>query len=266
MNWKLVHAVGLGAALLTASLLLSRVHPFGDASLFAGSRSDASASTAELPAGVRAVLMNKCADCHGRGLRPPLYGHLAPASWIMERHVIRARAAFDVMSWKQYPPDEQEALRNQIALQARTRRMPPLQYVAIHRGARLTTSEIFLLEDWAARAAEPARPAASVAAGEGDSARGKLVFEKRCAGCHALATNREGPRLQDVYGRNAASVSGFAYSDALRKTHITWNDETLSQWLSDPDAMVPGNNMSFRVIRPGERADVIRYLRQQSGR
>ena len=143
MNWKLVHAVGLGAALLTASLLLSRVHPFGDASLFAGSRSDASASTAELPAGVRAVLMNKCADCHGRGLRPPLYGHLAPASWIMERDVICARAAFDVMSWKQYPPDQQEALRNQIALQARTRRMPPLQYVAVHRGGRLPRLKSF---------------------------------------------------------------------------------------------------------------------------
>ncbi len=46
----------------------------------------------------------------------------------------------------------------------------------------------------------------------GDAAQGKLVFERRCTGCHALDADREGPRLGNVYGRKAGSVAGFQYS------------------------------------------------------
>jgi cytochrome c len=100
----------------------------------------------------------------------------------------------------------------------------------------------------------------------GDPDRGKLVFEKRCTGCHALNQDRDGPHLAGVYGRAAASVSGFDYSEALKKTHIVWNEETLDRWLTDPQAMVPGADMDFYVARPDERADVIAYLKQQSGK
>jgi cytochrome c len=96
--------------------------------------------------------------------------------------------------------------------------------------------------------------------------RGKAVFEKRCTGCHALTQDREGPRLNDVFGRRAASVAGFNYSEALQKVDVRWDRETLNRWLTDPDAMAPGTDMTFRVIRAGERADVIEYLRQQAGR
>ena len=46
--------------------------------------------------------------------------------------------------------------------------------------------------------------------------RGKQLFERRCSGCHALDLNKEGPRLRGVYGRKAASVADFDYSEALR--------------------------------------------------
>lgn len=253
------------AALLVSSLLLSRIHPFGNPALFAGKRRDDLQGAASLPAAVRTVVLNKCADCHGRGVPAPIYGHFAPASWVLERDIVRARAAFDISKWQDYSTDTQETLRSQIGYEARAHRMPPLQYVAIHRDARLTEPEIRILEDWAEAATDskvPGVPGSSVA---GDAARGELVFKKRCAGCHALADNREGPRLRDVYGRRSASVPGFDYSDALRNAAITWNDDTLEKWLTDTDSIAPGNNMSFRVVRPQERADVIRYLRQLSG-
>ena len=99
-------------------------------------------------------------------------------------------------------------------------------------------------------------------AGEGDAERGKAVFERRCTGCHALQVDREGPRLAGVYGRRAGSVSGFAYSPALKSSGIDWNDKTLEQWLSDPDQMIPQNNMSFSVPKMAERRDLIAYLKQ----
>ena len=102
--------------------------------------------------------------------------------------------------------------------------------------------------------------------GEGDAVRGKEVFEKRCTGCHALEQNREGPRLQGVFGRTSGTVAGFAYSPALIKARIVWNESSLEQWLTDPDTLVPGNNMDFHVAKPQERRDLISYLKQVSGK
>jgi cytochrome c len=52
----------------------------------------------------------------------------------------------------------------------------------------------------------------------------------------------------------------------VKKSHIVWNQETLDRWLTDPQTMAPGANMDFYVAQPAERADVIAYLRQQSGK
>lgn len=100
----------------------------------------------------------------------------------------------------------------------------------------------------------------------GDAKNGKLLFEKRCTGCHSLTGNKEGPRLHDVYGRQAGSVSDFKYSDELKAAHIIWDEHSLDQWLTNPDAVVPDNDMAFRVSNPQERADIIQFLRLSSGK
>ena len=38
---------------------------------------------------------------------------------------------------------------------------------------------------------------------------GQAVFQKRCAGCHALDADHEGPRLRGVVGRVAGKVKTF---------------------------------------------------------
>jgi len=100
----------------------------------------------------------------------------------------------------------------------------------------------------------------------GDPARGREVFEKRCTGCHSLEENREGPKLQGVYGRTSGKAPGFTYSEALIKAAIVWDEVSLEQWLADTDAFVPGNNMDFRVPKPQERRDLASFLKQQSGK
>lgn len=103
------------------------------------------------------------------------------------------------------------------------------------------------------------------AAGQ-SSENGKQLFEKRCSGCHALDRDKEGPRLRGVYGRVAGSVDSFQYSDALKKSKITWTDETLDQWLTDTEKLVPGNDMTFHVEKAAERAEIIAYLKQDSSK
>src|SRR5689334_11500105 len=95
---------------------------------------------------------------------------------------------------------------------------------------------------------------------------GKELFAKRCGGCHALDRDKEGPRLQGVFGRVAGSVPSFQYSDALKKSKITWNEETIDKWLTDTEKLVPGNDMSFRVVSPEERREIIAFLKQTSGK
>ena len=90
---------------------------------------------------------------------------------------------------------------------------------------------------------------------------GKELFERRCAGCHAPDLNKEGPRLRGVYGRNAAGVPDFSYSEALKKANIRWDDASLDRWLTDPDAMVPDTDMAFRMADGEERKAVIAYLK-----
>jgi cytochrome c len=43
---------------------------------------------------------------------------------------------------------------------------------------------------------------------------------------------------------------------------VIWNDATLEKWLSDPDLLVPDNNMSFSVPKAEERRDLIAYLKR----
>lgn len=100
----------------------------------------------------------------------------------------------------------------------------------------------------------------------GDADNGKQLFNKRCTGCHSLDQNKEGPRLRGVYGSKAGSTSTFKYSSALKSSHITWDGASLDKWLSDPDSLVPDNDMSFHVPKADERADIIRFLKVSSGK
>ena len=96
-----------------------------------------------------------------------------------------------------------------------------------------------------------------------DAEAGKKVFTK-CAPCHAIgpgAKNKVGPYLNGILDRPAASVEGFAYSDALKKSGLTWDDANLHKWLENPKALVPGTKMVFPGVKDEtERDDLIAYI------
>lgn len=95
----------------------------------------------------------------------------------------------------------------------------------------------------------------------GDTVRGKGVFERRCAGCHSLDADKEGPRLRGVYGRTSGGSSAFIYSDPFKKAKIKWDSVSLDRWLEDPEKVIPDTDMAFRLVDAGERKQVIDYLR-----
>lgn len=252
--------------ILTASFLLGYMHPFGDADLSSRSASTEGSNDSSLPAQVRTVLTKKCGDCHSLETRTPIYAHFAPGSWLMERDVVKARAAVNLSRWDSLSADQQEGLKAKIAHVVRKNEMPPVQYLVLHWGARLSPEDIRVITEWAGPSASSDQAGFGTAVVAGDPDRGKVVFEKRCTGCHALTQDREGPQLLGAYGRTAGTVSGFDYSEELKKSHIVWNEQTLDRWLTDPQTMVPGADMDFFVAKSNERAEVIQYLKQQSGK
>jgi cytochrome c len=97
-----------------------------------------------------------------------------------------------------------------------------------------------------------------------DATKGKEIFAQ-CAICHSLkpGENKVGPSLHGVFGRKAGTEAGFEYSDAMKKSGITWDATTLTKYVSDPQAVVPGNKMPFPGIKdPSEVQDLVAYLEQ----
>jgi cytochrome c len=247
-----------------ASFALARIHPFGNAGLYATAPAETPIlAHSNVPESVRSMLVEKCADCHSTRANAPLYGRFAPISWLLERDIVHARKAMNLSKWDTYSAEEQQNLLAQIAHEASARKMPPAQYRMIHWNARITDADVAELSRIVHGANATLGASATSAA---DPVRGKMLFEKRCTGCHALTQNHEGPRLNNVYGRTSGTVDDFSYSSALKKAHIEWNDQSLDKWLTDPDAFIPGNEMDFLVARPDDRRDLISYLRQNAGR
>jgi len=102
---------------------------------------------------------------------------------------------------------------------------------------------------------------AAGAALKGDPQRGEEIYA-RCGACHAIENNRTGPRHCGLFGRRAGSVTGFAYSPAMKRSRIVWDARTLDWFLTNPLRAVPGTTMGYAGIDDAqERADLIEYLR-----
>ena len=253
----LLLAVVLG---LGSSLLMGRVHPFGNPWKAAPQSAASLLQDGSVPADARAVLVQKCVDCHSEASRAPVYASLAPGSWLIERDIMQGRAHLNLSHWQQIAPERREVLEEEIVQQTSKGKMPPAQYRLLHWNARLSAQDVHALA--ALQTSQQGAETSTVQ--PGDAARGKLVFERRCSGCHAMDANREGPRLRDVYGRKAGTVQGFEYSTGLMHSGLTWTPDTLDRWLTDPDAMVPDNKMSFETPKAADRNDLIRYLQQMA--
>jgi len=98
-----------------------------------------------------------------------------------------------------------------------------------------------------------------------DPAAGEKAFAV-CKACHRVgegAKNTVGPTLNGVVGRPAGSVEGFAYSEAMKNSGLTWDEATLTEYLKNPKAKVPGTKMAFAGVKDETKvANIIAYLKQ----
>lgn len=104
-----------------------------------------------------------------------------------------------------------------------------------------------------------ASPAASAAAADA-----KPPAFAQCAACHSVekGTHGVGPSLAGIFGTKAGDVAGFAFSDAMKASGLTWDEKTLDTYLTAPMKVVPGTKMTYAgMADPAQRKAIIDYLK-----
>ena len=108
----------------------------------------------------------------------------------------------------------------------------------------------------------------SVVAAEGDPRRGQQLFQRACGACHSLKpdANMTGPSLAGVWHRKAGGLQSFSrYSPAIKNSQLTWDDSTLSAWIENPAALIPGNRMTFSGLKDAQaRTDLLSFLKERT--
>ena len=97
-----------------------------------------------------------------------------------------------------------------------------------------------------------------------DANAGKAVFRAQCALCHSAEPGDngggQGPNLNGVFGRHAASTDFGGYTAALKGAGLTWDAATLDRFLTSPTTVVPGSAMVIPVPDNTERSNLIAYF------
>lgn len=86
----------------------------------------------------------------------------------------------------------------------------------------------------------------------------------QCRSCHAVEPGRHGvgPSLAGVFGTRAGEIQGYAFSDAMKASGLTWDEATLDRWLEDPAGLIPGTRMVYPGMPdPARRREIIAYIK-----
>jgi cytochrome c2 len=109
--------------------------------------------------------------------------------------------------------------------------------------ATLAVAGVVLAQD------PPAKTSSKKTTSHGSAARGKEVFEKKCAICHFADNEAKkiGPGLKGISKRGTFTVNGNKVTT-----------DSLTTWIENGDTLMPGMK---EVLEPAQIKDVVAYVK-----
>ncbi len=95
------------------------------------------------------TLIRSCGDCHSNTTRWPWYSEVAPFSWVIAGDVENGRRHLNLSEWGNYAPKKMGKKLIQIAEVMADSSMPLTSYVLFHKEAKLSSTEMKMIEHWA---------------------------------------------------------------------------------------------------------------------
>ena len=131
--------------------------------------------------------------------------------------------------------------------------------------ANLTTTVSTTAEETSSENSEPENIMALFSSTS--AADGAKIF-KKCTACHNIArgsSNKIGPSLWGILGRQAGSISNYKYSKAMVVHGKAWSFEEMNGFLTKPKNWIKGTKMSFVGLKNAkDRAAVILYMNENT--
>jgi cytochrome c len=87
-----------------------------------------------------------------------------------------------------------------------------------------------------------------------------------CSTCHSLNAddNGTGPTLHKLMGRKSGSVEGFRYSRPLKRSQLIWDQNSLYEFLTNPQGKIPGNRMPYSGLSDEKELKVLMEFLSQA--
>jgi hypothetical protein len=102
----------------------------------------------QLPENVQLTIQNACLDCHSNNTRYPFYDRIAPASWMVSKHVTEGKKELNFSEWGTLDAYDKIKALEDIRQELEQNTMPLKAYVVMHREAKLSEEQKSALYSW----------------------------------------------------------------------------------------------------------------------
>ncbi|HRH60787.1 MAG TPA: heme-binding domain-containing protein [Chitinophagaceae bacterium] len=107
-----------------------------------------------VPDSVKSVLQNACYDCHSNNTNYPWYSNIQPMAWMMATHITNGKEKLNFSDFGSNRTRKQISKLKEISNQIKDDEMPISSYKLMHKNARLSQNEKFLLMNWMQKTAD----------------------------------------------------------------------------------------------------------------
>lgn len=103
---------------------------------------------------LKTVLKNACLDCHSGQTTYLWYHHIAPVSWMINKHITEGKAELNLSDWGNWKPLDQMGALEKMTDEVKSGEMPLKSYVLMHPKAKLTDEQKEQFYAWAEQLSE----------------------------------------------------------------------------------------------------------------